>query len=202
MWKLSNVFSVVLVFVSFASELTSAQEVTARLHFNEGEPRKGAFCSEDEKQLIMESIADKLVEMQSSKIAAADYDEWCPSVCFPEKILFCQLMTKRCREQKERRKLSKATVSETIITGNVKEADESVVVFNEHATNHDGHRSLRRVLQRTRFTEDLSDAEKVTCSDIKRPLMRAISKELGNKLDTLCIRLLRQKLLLDCVVFV
>jgi hypothetical protein len=192
--------AVFLLLIILCSSVTaSAQQVTARLHFKEGEPKKGAFCSEVDKHIILDVITKHLVELQGDRIKPIAYDQWCTSTCFPNTILFCELMAQKCREMKARRRL--LSIVDADIADNEDE-DTSIVVFSdvdEH--NNKLHRHLRRELQGERITGELSEVQEEICTESKRTLTRKISNELGTLIDSLCVRLLRQKLQLDCVVF-
>jgi hypothetical protein len=196
--------AVLLLVVLCSSVVASAQQVTARLHFKAGEPKKGAFCTEGDKHTILNVITKHVVEFQGDRIKTDAFDVWCNEICAPSTILFCELMAQNCREMKARRRLVSSEIDRPIADETVdsEEVDTSLSVFGDADENNDKrHRHLRRELLSERITEELSEVQEEICNESKRTLTRKISNELGSMVDSLCVRLLRQKLQLDCVVF-
>lgn len=187
----------------------SARELQVRLDLKPGEPKNGAFCTDDEKHFIVDQLAKTLSAQRNTdpKTFLPDQVQWCESLCMPYRITFCRIIQEFCEtgvEKSERRQLLDLNEVESYFDDEEDDEydfGEGILLFEDldFEDEHDEPKSHQHV--RRLFDTELSEQESQACKAEKKILTKKFSSDVQGQVQKSCMKLMRQKLRLTCGMF-
>lgn len=176
-------------------------DIAVHVTITRGHPLDGAFCVEDEKQLILNTLGKALRDQtpDANLHAHGSDPAWCESLCRPQTAIFCKVFRRRCTQSAfERRLLS-------VHDEKVEKEELSSLPFlisdgslPRMMLRGDYDLRNRRELQLYTPASGMTDEEEELCKDIKAKIFAVVRDNAGISLSNNCKSMMQQLLMLTC----